>query len=182
LGNPGREYAETRHNVGFAVLDQLAKRWQCSFRSRSRFAAELGEYNASAGRIVLAKPQTYMNRSGAAVSALMNWLKIPIGEVLVIVDDADLPLGKIRLRTAGGSGGHNGLRSIIDALGGSEQFARLRVGIGRAEPVGADITGHVLSRFAASEREAAQQAIARAADAVACCVADGYAVAMNKFN
>src|SRR3989442_13554639 len=103
-----------------------------------------------------------MNRSGAAVAALVNWLKISPGELLVIVDDADLPLGQLRLRGSGGSGGHNGLRSIIEALGGNEEFARLRVGIGRRELVGADITNHVLGRFATDERDAARDAVEEA--------------------
>ena len=106
----------------------------------------------------------------------------PLAGLLVVVDDADLPLGQIRLRTSGGSGGHNGLRSIIEALGGNEEFARLRVGIGRSAPAGADITGHVLGRFAPAEREAAEQAIVAAMEAVECCLRDGLTEAMNRFN
>src|SRR5437870_5716695 len=106
-----------------------------SFRSKSRFSAEVAEVILDTGKLVLAKPQTFMNRSGAAVAALVNWLKIAPPEMLVVVDDADLPLGQLRLRQSGGSGGHNGLRSIIEGLGGSEEFPRLRVGIGRTEPV-----------------------------------------------
>ena len=183
LGNPGREYDGTRHNIGFAALDRLAERLKCSFRRKSRFSAQVAEAGAGeAGKVTLAKPQTFMNRSGSAVRALLIWLKIEPTELLVVVDDADLPLGQIRLRMSGGSGGHNGLRSIIEALGGNEEFARLRVGIGRTAPVGTDITGHVLGRFAAAEREVAEEAVATAVEAMECCLRDGLAAAMNRFN
>ena len=183
LGNPGKEYDRTRHNIGFAALDRLAEKLDCSFRRKWRFSAEVAEAAAGdAGKVMLAKPRTYMNRSGAAVSALLNWLKVEPAQLLVVVDDADLPLGQIRLRAAGGSGGHNGLRSIIEALGGNEEFARLRVGIGRSAPAGADITGHVLGKFAVPEREMAEQAVATAVEAIECCLRDGLTEAMNQFN
>jgi PTH1 family peptidyl-tRNA hydrolase len=134
------------------------------------------------GKLVLAKPQTFMNRSGVTVGALANWLKIEATELLVVVDDADLPLGQLRLRQSGGSGGHNGLRSIIEALGGNEEFPRLRVGIGRTGPIGEDITDHVLGKFAPPERQQAEQAIDQAAEAVECCVKEGLTTAMNRFN
>lgn len=183
LGNPGKEYEGTRHNIGFAVLDRLAEKFGCSFRKKSRFSAIVAEATAGdAGKVMLAKPQTYMNRSGAAVNALLQWLKIESAQLLVVVDDADLPLGQIRLRIAGGSGGHNGLLSIIETLGGNEEFARLRVGIGRSAPLGADISGHVLGKFASSERELAEQAVAAAVEAVDCCLREGLTEAMNQFN
>ena len=183
LGNPGKEYASTRHNIGFAVLDRLAEKLNCSFRSKWRFSAKIAEAAVGdTGKVVLAEPQTYMNRSGAAVQTLLNWLKVEPGQLLVVVDDADLPLGQIRLRLAGGSGGHNGLRSIIETLGGNEEFARLRVGIGRSAPLGTDISGHVLGRFAAPEQELAEQAVAVAAEAVECCLREGLTEAMNQFN
>jgi PTH1 family peptidyl-tRNA hydrolase len=183
LGNPGKEHAGTRHNIGFAALDRLAEKLDCSFRSKWRFSAKIAEATAGdAGKVVLAKPQTYMNRSGSAVNALLRWLKIEPPQLLVVVDDADLPLGQVRLRASGGSGGHNGLRSIIEALGGHEEFARLRVGIGRSAPLGTDITGHVLGRFAPQEREVAEQAVATAVDAIECCLRDGLTEAMNQFN
>ena len=177
LGNPGKEYAGTRHNIGFEVVDRLAAKLNCSLRKRWKFSAEVGE----AGGVTLVKPQTFMNRSGVAVAGLIHWLKLSPADALVIVDDADLPLGQLRLRQSGGSGGHNGLRSIIEPLG-SEEFARLRVGIGRREPVGADITDHVLSKFAAGEREAAREASEEAAKAVECCLKEGLTAAMNQFN
>lgn len=182
LGNPGKEYDGTRHNVGFAVVDCVAGRLGCSFRNKLRFAAQVAEAAGAAGKVVLVKPQTYMNRSGQTVAAMLGWLKLAPVEMLVVVDDADLPLGQIRLRLAGGSGGHNGLRSILEALGGNEEFPRLRVGIGRSGPVGQDIAGHVLSRFAAAEREAAAAAVAAAAAAVEFCLQEGMAAAMNQFN
>jgi PTH1 family peptidyl-tRNA hydrolase len=185
LGNPGREYAGTRHNVGFAVLDELAERFGCSFRNKLRFAAKLTEWNCMAGRVVLAKPRTYMNRSGAAVAALLRKFGLGPADMLVVADDADLPIGQIRLRSSGGSGGHNGLRSIIEALGGNEEFARLRIGIGRPGdgigPAG-DITNHVLGRFAMDEKKSIGPALARAADAVVACVECGVPAAMNQFN
>ncbi len=183
LGNPGKEHAGARHNIGFAALDRLAEKLDCSFRSKWRFSAKVAEATAGdAGKVVLAKPQTYMNRSGSAVNALLSWLKIEPTQLLVVVDDADLPLGQVRLRASGGSGGHNGLRSIIEALGGNEEFARLRVGIGRSAPLGTDITGHVLGRFGPQEREAAEQAVATAVDAIECCLREGLTEAMNQFN
>jgi peptidyl-tRNA hydrolase, PTH1 family len=183
LGNPGKEYEGTRHNIGFVALDRLAEKLDCSFRSKSRFSALVAEAVAGeAGKVVLAKPQTFMNRSGTAVNALLTWLKIEPAQLLVVVDDADLPLGQIRLRLAGGSGGHNGLRSIIETLGGNEEFARLRVGIGRSAPLGADISGHVLGRFATAERESAGQAVVVAVEAMDCCLREGLTEAMNQFN
>jgi PTH1 family peptidyl-tRNA hydrolase len=183
LGNPGREYDGTRHNVGFAALDRLADKLDCSFRSRARFSAHVAETGpGDDGKVTLAKPQTFMNRSGSAVQALLAWLKIEPGQLLVVVDDADLPLGQIRLRPSGGSGGHNGLRSIIETLGGNEEFARLRIGIGRTAPLGTDISGHVLGRFSAAEREAAEKTVVTAVEAMECCLRDGLAEAMNRFN
>ena len=183
LGNPGREYDGTRHNIGFAVLDRLAEKLDCSFRRKWRFSAHVAEaVTRGAGKVTLAKPGTYMNRSGSAVNALLSWLKIEPVQMLVVVDDADLPLGQVRLRASGGSGGHNGLRSIIETLGGNKEFARLRVGIGRTAPLGTDITGHVLGKFAGPEREAADKAVATAVEAIECCLHDGLTDAMNRFN
>ena len=182
LGNPGQEYVGTRHNVGFEVIEQLAGKLDCSLRKKLRFAAQVGEVTLADGKVTLATPQTFMNRSGAAVAALVRWLKVVPAEVLIIVDDVDLPLGQLRLRLDGGSGGHNGLRSIIDALGGNEGFARLRIGIGRTGPAGADISGHVLGRFSAGERREMDATVVAAVDAVECCLRDGFAVGMNRFN
>jgi PTH1 family peptidyl-tRNA hydrolase len=183
LGNPGREYEGTRHNIGFAVVDVLAARAGCSFKKKWRFQAELAELPvAAAGAVRLAKPRTFMNRSGSAVVSLMHWQKLGPADVLVVVDDADLPVGHLRLRSSGSSGGHNGLGSIIEALGGDEAFPRLRVGIGRQGARGEDLKGHVLSRFSAAEQPAVTAAIERAVEALECCLDEGWAVAMNRFN
>ena len=185
LGNPGRDYEGTRHNIGFEVADVVRVRLGCSSRKRGKYLERLSDVEIwtrpVSQDVWLAKPLTFMNRSGFAVNALVKSLEIAPTELLVVVDDADLPLGQLRLRSSGGSGGHNGLRSIIDALG-SEEFPRLRVGIGRTRPVGDDITDHVLGKFAPSERDAAQQAIEQAAEAVECCVKEGLTTAMNRFN
>ena len=182
LGNPGPEHQVTRHNAGFWFVDQLARRHGGEFRDYRKFSGETAKITVAGQELTLLKPTTYMNRSGSAVSALLNWLKAEPAQLLVVVDDADLPLGQIRLRASGGSGGHNGLRSIIETLGGNEEFARLRVGIGRSAPMGADITGHVLGKFAPQERERAEQAVATAAEAIECCLRDGLTEAMNQFN
>lgn len=182
LGNPGKEYEQTRHNIGFAVVEALAKAWHCSFKRKWRLDAEIAEVAAEDGKRVLAKPRTFMNRSGLAVAALLRWLKTEPANLLVVVDDVDLELGDLRLRPSGGSGGHNGLRSIIGALDGNEVFPRLRVGIGRRAPAGADLSDHVLGRFAADEREAAREAVARAVAAIECLRARGLNAAMNEFN
>ncbi len=182
LGNPGAEYAETRHNIGFAVVDELGRRHDCSFKKKWRFDALVGEIRWADERVTLAKPQTYMNRSGRAVVALMLWRKLSPADLLVVVDDADLPLGEIRLRPGGGSGGHNGLRSISQSLGGDQDYPRLRVGIGRHGGPDAGLSDHVLSRFGAEERATADAATDRAAEALECCLAEGLAVAMNRYN
>ncbi len=181
LGNPGREYVGTRHNVGFEVVDRLAEKHGGSFKRKWRFAAEVAEIARPAGKIVLAKPRTFMNRSGSAVAGLVNWLKIAPAETLVVVDDADLPAGEIRLRASGSAGGHHGLRSVVESLGGCEEFARLRLGIGGGGR-GDDLSGHVLSRFSATERAVMEAAVADAVAAVECCWENGLTAAMNQFN
>lgn len=182
LGNPGREYVATRHNIGFAVVERFVEQHGGRFRRKERLAAEVAELTVGDSRLWVAKPQTYMNRSGVAVAALLAWRKLAPSEMLVVVDDADLPLGQLRLRASGGSGGHNGLRSIIEALGGCEQFPRLRVGIGRSAPLGEDITEHVLGRFSAAERQAVEAAVGTAAEAIGCCLKEGLTTAMNRYN
>jgi PTH1 family peptidyl-tRNA hydrolase len=180
LGNPGREYARTRHNVGFRVVEALASRWGGSFRRGLRIAARTCEVSAGAGgEVLLVQPLTYMNASGDAVAPLLRKRGLGAGDVLVIVDDADLEPGRLRLRPGGGSGGHNGLRSLIERLG-TEGFARVRVGVGRRG--GGDLREHVLSRFAKAEEAVADEAVARAADAAACWVEEGIEAAMNRYN
>jgi PTH1 family peptidyl-tRNA hydrolase len=176
LGNPGRRYQDTRHNVGFEVLDALAQKSGVCFHPDKRGPAEV----AKAGEAILLKPQTFMNLSGVAVRAWLDWQKWEIEEVLAIVDDIALPLGQIRLRGEGGSGGHNGVASLIEHLG-TEKFARLRCGIG-PQPPGVASEDYVLARFAEAEITARNEMVARAVEAVEICREFGLEAAMNRFN
>lgn len=180
LGNPGEKYSSTRHNIGFECLDYLAERHGLDFRSK-RAKAGIAEGSIAGQRVVLAKPLTYMNLSGQAVSGLRSWYKIdPSRELLVIYDDMDLPFGRLRLRQKGGPGTHNGMKSIITQLG-SQDFPRLRVGIGQPPP-GWDAVGYVLGRFTAEEAAELSDVCARVADAVEVILREGFVMAMNKFN
>jgi PTH1 family peptidyl-tRNA hydrolase len=178
LGNPGKKYERTRHNVGFMVLDALERTLPGTSRLR-RFDAELFERTIGDGRIVLLKPQTFMNASGNAVGAAARWYHVPLNQLLIVYDDLDLPFGQLRLRPSGSSGGHNGMKSIIDRLG-SDQFPRLRLGIGRGQQ--ASTIGYVLSRFNATEERQLHEVIERAAGAVLSWQRDGIDVAMNEYN
>ncbi|MEB3166280.1 MAG: aminoacyl-tRNA hydrolase [Cyanobacteriota bacterium] len=154
LGNPGARYVNTRHNVGFMALERLARRENVSFRSQSRLQAELAELGVGSGRLRLLMPQTYMNESGRSIRAALDWFRLSPEQLLVLVDDMDLPLGRLRLRASGSAGGHNGLRSTIQHLG-TQQFARLRIGIGAPadEPAErrARTVSHVLGRFSSED-------------------------------
>ena len=178
LGNPGKQYEDTRHNVGWMVLDRLAERAGLTGRARARDAAATvhGRYNDL--DLMLVKPTTYMNLSGTAVRKVLARQRVPLEDMLVVVDDFDLPLGRIRVRAVGSAGTHNGLRSIIGELG-SQRFARLRVGIGPPLRAAKD---HVLSRFSAGERDTLEQVIDAAADAIEDWAHDGAARAANKWN
>jgi len=175
LGNPGREYAETRHNIGFMIADRLAAKERAEWRREKRWHADV----AKVGHAWVLKPQTYMNLSGQAVAHLASFYKIPAEFVLVVLDDFALPLGKLRFRSSGSAGGHNGLQSVIDHLG-TQAVPRLRVGIGAAQPQ--EAVNHVLGRFQPEEREALAQTLDRAVAAVECAQANGISVAMNTFN
>ena len=177
LGNPGREYADTRHNIGFMVLAELARR-NSAKAERSRFRAELTEYFMNGEKIILVAPQTYMNLSGVAVNQVVNWYRVPIEQMLVIYDEIDLPLGQLRMRETGSAGGHNGLKSIIQELG-TNKITRLRVGIGRGPGTA---VAHVLSRFNPMEQQAVPDLITRAADAVELWIKEGSIAAMNAVN
>jgi len=178
LGNPGKQYEQTRHNVGWMVLDRLAERAGWTGRSRARDAAATvyGRYRGL--DLMLVKPTTFMNLSGVAVRKVLARQRAPLDDLLVVVDDFALPLGRVRLREKGSAGGHNGLRSIIGELG-SQDFARLRVGIG--EP-GRSATDHVLSRFRPDEKQLVEQVVDAAADAVEDWARDGAARASNRWN
>lgn len=178
LGNPGSRYRLTRHNLGFMIVDALAERWRISVGGK-RHEAELGAGEVAATRVVLAKPQTFMNASGESVAKLRRLHRLEPTDILAIYDDLDLPLGRIRLRAEGGAGGHNGVASLISVLG--KGFPRLRVGIGRP-PGGADPVGYVLEPFEASERALVEEAIARAADGAESWIAQGLEPTMNVVN
>ena len=178
LGNPGKQYAETRHNLAWMVLDRIADRSGKAGRGRERDASSVLEVRAGGLELVLAKPQTYMNDSGRAVRRLLQSYHVPLVDLLIVADDFALPFGKLRFREAGSHGGHNGLRSIIDELG-TEKYARLRVGIG--EP-GRGAVDHVLSKFAADERARLPILLDAAADAVEAWAREGTSKAANRFN
>lgn len=176
LGNPGRQYAGTRHNIGFEVIDEVARRWTVQLRPWKSVALVAVD---SAHGAVLVEPQTFMNLSGEAVGRVAAFHKVEPPDVLVIVDEVQLPLGRIRLRRSGSAGGHNGLKSIIQHVG--SEFPRLRIGIGRGDARW-DLADHVLTRFEPSERDVMSDAVVRAADAVELFVSDGIQSAMNRFN
>jgi peptidyl-tRNA hydrolase, PTH1 family len=177
LGNPGGKYEATRHNVGFAVLDRLVagrgeswtveRRWQCLV--------------ARSGSVTFIKPTTYMNLSGRAVSAVSRFFKLAPEEILVVYDDVDLPLGRIRLRAKGSAGGHNGVKSIIAELG-TDEFPRVKVGIGRSAETRKEMVDHVLGQFEAAEQEILEKTLQESVRAVECALDRGLAVAMNEFN
>lgn len=177
LGNPGREYADTRHNIGFMVLAELARR-NSAKSERSRFRAELTEYFSNGEKVILAAPQTFMNLSGVAANQIVNWYRAPLDRVLIVHDEIDLPFGQLRMRQTGSAGGHNGLKSIIEELGTTE-IPRLRVGVGRGPGTA---SAHVLSRFNPMELQAVPDLVTRAADAVEIWIRDGVVTAMNSVN
>ncbi len=179
LGNPGREYRGNRHNVGFTVLDRLAERLGVSFsRVESKALVTKAEYLEN--RLILVKPQTYMNLSGQAVSSLLRFYKVPLERLLVVYDEVDLPLGTLRLRPEGSSAGHKGIQSIIDKLG-TQEFPRLRAGVSRP-PGRMEAADYVLQDFSKDETELLQEVLNRAAEAVLVFVREGIVVAMNQFN
>lgn len=178
LGNPGKEYVDTRHNIGFKVIDALASMLNVEVKKR-KFGARLGETDFEGKKLILLKPWTYMNRSGQAVATAIGFYKLPLPELLIVTDDMALEPGVIRMRARGSAGGHNGLKSIIEALGG-EDFSRLRCGIGSAGV--AEAYDYVLSKAPAEEQKMIDSAIDRARDAVLCWIRSGVDVAMNEFN
>ena len=179
LGNPGRQYAASRHNVGFMCVDHLARRWGISFSERRRYVV-LGQGESEEEGVVLAKPRTFMNLSGEAVGYLLTRFCSGPGDLVVIYDDMDLPPGAIRLRPGGSSAGHRGVESIISTLG-SQDFPRMRVGIGKPDD-DTDPINYVLSPFAAQERKVIREVIPRVGDALECLLYDGIDAAMNRFN
>jgi PTH1 family peptidyl-tRNA hydrolase len=185
LGNPGKSYSRNRHNVGFHCLNYFARLHHIRFWHR-QCHARVGVGKISGEKLLLARPGTFMNLSGKAVACLVHKHKIPLSDLLVICDDLNLPPGKIRLRQSGSSGGHKGMNSIISALG-SEDFPRIRVGIGRPQEEGQSLSedavvNYVLSDFSRQEEEMIKPVVARVAEAIDCFLTEGITAAMNKFN
>ena len=185
LGNPGGKYEATRHNVGFMVLDQLARSRGISFDREKKWDVKVAREQVvgAPAPFWFAKPQTFMNLSGHAVSGIARFYRIPTEEILVIYDDVDLPLGTLRFRAKGSAGGHNGIKSIIECLG-DDGFPRLKLGIAgeRGRPTGGSMSSHVLGRFASEEKDKLDTMITQAATAVDLAISDGLGVAMNRFN
>ena len=187
LGNPGREYADNRHNLGFMCLSHLAREYGIRL-DRKQGLARIGMGEIAHNEVVLARPQTYMNLSGESVSRLVNKFKINLDDLLVIHDDLDLPLGKIRIRSAGGAAGHRGMESIISSLG-TGNFPRLRIGIGRPAELPSDTGGsegdvvdYVLSDFVAEEKQTVAEATSKASEVITCFLVEGLTTTMNKYN
>ena len=180
LGNPGAEYARTRHNAGFLVVDRLGELWKANWKAERKFEAIVARTAEVGAGVLLSKPQTFMNASGESVGPFATFYRVPPKRCLVVVDDADLPFGQIRMRPGGSSGGHHGLESIEAHLG-TQEFPRLRVGIGRQDGA-REITGYVLGKFSQAESELLEQVLVRATSQAGCWVREGIQKAMNQFN
>jgi peptidyl-tRNA hydrolase, PTH1 family len=193
LGNPGDKYAGTRHNIGFEVVDRLSKVWAVPLKQERRFQ---GEYGAGFGptrqKVYLLKPLTYMNRSGQSIRAVMDWLKLEPSQVLVVYDDMDLPVGRLRLRLSGSAGGHNGMKSAIAHLG-TQDFCRLRIGIGASDRAGdraggragdsdKAVVSHVLGNFSKAERSTLDAVVDQAVHTLEKAMTDGVEKAMSLYN
>ena len=180
LGNPGREYEGTRHNIGFLTADERERREGVKI-NKLRYRALTGEVRAGGQRVLVLKPQTYMNLSGESVKLAGGFYKIPPDHVLVVSDDVALPLGKLRIRAGGSAGGHNGLKNIIAHLG-TDQFPRIRVGVGAPEHPDHEMIDWVIGKFSPAEKKVVDEAVARALDAVLCVIERGVNEAQNRYN
>ena len=180
LGNPGSEYAKTKHNVGFMFVDALAEKLNIADEWKLKQDALVAEGRIGTENVLLVKPLTYMNESGRAIGPLLSWYKLAPSDLIVIHDDMDIPAGMIRIRRKGSAGGHNGMKSILYHVQ-DENFARMRIGIGRPLP-GWTVVKHVLAPFSAEDAAKIQEAIAALLPAVACIVTDGIDLAMNRYN
>lgn len=178
LGNPEAKYLDTRHNIGFMVVDACANLWGLSWQEEKRFQ---GLITQGGKGIRLLKPLTYMNRSGQSVRAVYDWYKLSVDDVLVVYDDLDLAVGRLRLRKSGSAGGHNGMKSIIAHLGGQD-FPRLRLGIGKSELSGTNTVSHVLGKFTPEEKPLIKSAIKLAVEAIEVSLEKGIEQAMNQYN
>ena len=179
LGNPGPQYAATRHNVGFMLVDALSREWGIPL-SKERHRARVGEGTIKGEKVLLIQPLTYMNLSGEAVGALYRWYKAPLDELVVVYDDLDLPLGSLRFRLQGSAGGHNGMKSVIQHLGTSA-FKRLRIGIGRP-PAGKEVVQYVLEPFAGAEKVMVDEALAVAVEALDSWLTQPFEQVMSRYN
>lgn len=181
LGNPGTEYARTRHNAGFLLVETLAEAWRAGWGEERRFTASVAKATKAGQVVWLVRPLTFMNASGESVGAMVRYYRVPPTQVLVVVDDADLPLGAVRLRPGGSCGGHHGLESVESQLG-TRDYPRLRLGIGRTERGVRQITGHVLGRFTADEAVVFGRVLRHGLAQVTCWVEEGIEKAMARFN
>lgn len=179
LGNPGQEYSDTRHNVGFMAIDALAAHLGVT-NWKNKFEAELADVRIADEQVILIKPQTFMNLSGNAVGQVMRWYKVDAGSVIAVYDDMDIPVGTAKLKQNGSSGGHRGVESLLVNLG-EEQFARVKIGIGRP-PVGRTVVDHVLAKFTKEERGSMDEMIKKLIPAIECIVRQGIDHAMNHYS
>lgn len=180
LGNPGAKYDRTRHNIGFAAVDELAKVWQMPLKENKRFQGLFSEGVAGGQKVRLLKPLTYMNRSGQSVRAVTDWYKVSPQSVLVIYDDMDLPVGKLRMRLSGSAGGHNGMKSTIAHLGGQD-FPRLRIGIGKSNG-DRETVSHVLGKFAPEEAKIMEEVLYVSVKAIELSLKEGIEKSMSRYN
>ncbi|HBZ82535.1 MULTISPECIES: aminoacyl-tRNA hydrolase [Brevibacillus] len=179
LGNPGKKYEDTRHNAGFMAIDKISDKWGIPV-TQNKFRALVGEGRVEGEKVLLVKPQTYMNLSGESVAEILKFYKLIPDDLVVIFDDLDLPTGQLRLREKGSAGGHNGIKSMIQHLG-TQEFKRIKVGISRPEP-GRSVSDYVLQSFPAAERTLIQEAVEHAADAAAMWTREPFIKVMNQFN
>lgn len=180
LGNPGRDYVGTRHNIGFEAANAIAAKYNIKF-NKEKFRAVFGEGTIGGEKVLLVKPQTFMNLSGESIRPLRDWYKIPDENIIIIYDDISLPTGKLRLRAKGSAGGHNGMKSIIYQLG-TDVFPRIKIGVGAPENPDYDLKDYVLGRFSKDEVEILIKTVIRAADAVSSIIENGVELTMSKFN
>ena len=179
LGNPGKPYEQTRHNIGFDVIDELANRWNAPL-NQSKFNGMYASIHRPEGKVILLKPLTYMNLSGESVRPLMDYFDIDVEDIIVIYDDLDLETGKLRLRAKGSAGGHNGIKSLIQHLG-TQEFNRIRVGVNRP-PAGMKVADYVLSKFSKDDQVVVKEAIDKSCDAVETALKKPFLEVMNQFN
>ena len=180
FGNPGADYAKTRHNAGFLLVEKLAAQWKANWLNERKFGARVARGEKNGKKFLLVEPQTFMNLSGDTVGALVKFYQLPLAQLIIAVDDADLPLGEIRLRPGGGSAGHHGIESVTQHIG-TREFARLRIGIGRRDGA-REITNFVLGKFEAAETSVMEKVLERAASQIECWLDAGLQKAMSQFN